>query len=58
MRDFIALCRYRPWLREVVKTVGQVVLPLFSTSCSTCFGQPCAHHQELTTAGFYSLVSV
>jgi len=19
-------------------------------SCSTCFGQPCAHHQELTTA--------
>ena len=21
-----------------------------SSSCSTCFGQPCAHHQELTTA--------
>ena len=21
-----------------------------SNSCSTCFGQPCAHHQELTTA--------
>ena len=22
-------------------------------SCSTCFGQPCAHHQELTTAWCY-----
>ena len=21
-----------------------------SNGCSTCFGQPCAHHQELTTA--------
>jgi len=21
-----------------------------SNRCSTCFGQPCAHHQELTTA--------
>jgi hypothetical protein len=21
-----------------------------SNSCSTCFGQPCAHHQKLTTA--------
>ena len=27
-------------------------------SCSTCFGQPCAHHQELTTAWSYSLVLV
>jgi len=26
-----------------------------SNSCSTCFGQPCAHHQELTTAWCYSL---
>ena len=25
-------------------------LYLSSNSCSTCFGQPCAHHQELTTA--------
>ena len=25
-----------------------------SNSCSTCFGQPCAHHQELTTAWCYS----
>jgi len=29
-----------------------------SNSCSTCFGQPCAHHQELTTAWCYSLVLV
>jgi hypothetical protein len=26
------------------------ILYLSSNSCSTCFGQPCAHHQELTTA--------
>jgi len=29
-----------------------------SNSCSTCFGQPCAHHQELTTAWYYSLLLV
>jgi hypothetical protein len=29
-----------------------------SISCSTCFGQPCAHHQELTTAWCYRLVLV
>ena len=26
------------------------ILYFFSNSCSTCFGQPCAHHQELMTA--------
>jgi hypothetical protein len=26
------------------------ILYFFSNSCSTCFGQPCAHYQELTTA--------
>ena len=26
------------------------ILYFSSNSCSTCFGQPCAHHQELTTA--------
>ena len=26
------------------------VLYFSSNSCSTCFGQPCVHHQELTTA--------
>ena len=34
------------------------VLYFSSNSCSTCFGQPCAHHQELTTAWCYSLVLV
>ena len=34
------------------------ILYFSSNSCSTCFGQPCAHHQELTTAWFYSLVLV
>jgi len=27
-----------------------LILYFSSNSCSTCFGQPCAHHQELTTA--------
>ena len=26
------------------------ILYFSSNSCSTCFGQPCAHHQEMTTA--------
>ena len=26
------------------------ILYFSSNSCSTCFWQPCAHHQELTTA--------
>ena len=29
-----------------------------SNNCSTCFGQPCVHHQGLTTAWCYSLVLV
>ena len=34
------------------------ILYFSSNSCSTCFGQPCAHHQKLTTAWCYSLVLV
>ena len=34
------------------------ILYFSSNSCSTCFGQPCAYHQELTTAWCYSLVLV
>ena len=34
------------------------ILYFSPNSCSTCFGQPCAHHQELTTAWCYSLVLV
>ena len=62
MRDVIALCWYVPWLQEgcQVRLVGSAsmdqldvtfcILYFSSNSCSTCFGQPCAHHQELTTA--------
>ena len=34
------------------------ILYFSSNICSTCFGQPCVHHQELTTAWCYSLVLV
>jgi hypothetical protein len=34
------------------------ILYFSSNSCSTCFGQPCAHRQELTTAWCYNLVLV
>ena len=34
------------------------ILYFSSNSCWTCFGQPCTHHQELTTAWCYSLVLV
>ena len=49
-------------LNELTKNIGNYVdkktqldvtfciLYFSSNSCSTCFGQPCAHHQELTTA--------
>ena len=38
--------------------VAFFILYFSSNSCSTCFGQLCAHHQELTTAWYYSLVLV
>ena len=34
------------------------ILYFSSNSCSTCFGQTCDHHQELTTAWCYNLVLV
>ena len=50
-------------LNELTKNIGKLfvykknqldvtfcILYFSSDSCSTCFGQPCAHHQELTTA--------
>jgi hypothetical protein len=59
--NVIALCWYVPWLQEggQVRLVGcasmdgfvaQRIIYFSSNSCLTCFGQPCAHHQELTTA--------
>jgi len=38
--------------------VAFCILYFSSDSCSTCFGQPCAHHQELTTAWCYRFVLV
>jgi len=46
------------WIRKNQLDVTFCILYFSSTSCSTCSGQPCAHHQELTTAWCYSLVLV
>ena len=56
LRDVIASCWYVPWMQEG----GQdyCILYFSSNSCSTCFGQPCAHHQELRTTWCYNLVLV
>jgi len=56
VRDVIALCWYLPWL---LGGCQDFCIHYFSSnSCSTCFGQPCAHHQELTTAWCNCLVLV
>ena len=60
------LCRQRPvllsrrlgssldhrtvWIRKNQLYVTFCILYFSSNCCSTRFGQPCAHHQELTTA--------
>ena len=52
------ICKSDVWLtvhRNSVDKKNQLdvtfcILYFSSNSCSTCFGQPCAHHQELTTA--------
>ena len=36
--------------KKIQLDVNFCILYFSSNSCSTCFGQPCAHHQELTTA--------
>ena len=48
LRDVIVLCWYVPWLQGGCQVF--CILYFSSNSCSTCFRQPCAHHQELTTA--------
>ena len=45
------------WIKNQLD-VTFCILYFFSNNCSTCFGQPCAHLQELTTALCYSLVLV
>ena len=37
------------WIKNQLD-VTFCILYFSSNSCSTCFGQPCAHHQELATA--------
>jgi len=56
-------CKHSEYLQYSVDKTNQLdvtfcILYFSSNSCSTCFGQPCAHHQELTTAWCYSLVLV
>ena len=46
------------WIRKNQLDVTFCILYFSSNSCSTCFRRPCAHHQELTTAWWYSLVLV
>ena len=59
---FSRLLTERTWWNSVwIKNQLDVtfcILYFSSNSCSTCFRQPCAHHQELTTAWCYSVVLV
>ena len=48
---------YAVWIKKPTRCPF-CILYFSSNSCSTCFGQPCALHQELTTAWCYSLVLV
>jgi hypothetical protein len=50
LRDVLDLRWYVTWLRDFCQAGGSQCVHSSSTSCSTCFGQTCAHHQELTTA--------
>jgi hypothetical protein len=50
MRDFIALCWYVPWLREVCQ--DRLAVSASSSLLLVAqhvFWQPCGHYQELTT---------
>jgi len=42
--------RWKEELERDQLDVTFCILYFSSNSCSTCFGQPCAHYQELTTA--------
>ena len=54
---WLTVHRNSVWIRKPTRS-HLCILYFSSTSRSTCFGQPCAHHQELTTAWCYSLVLV
>ena len=43
--------RYQAKIKDInILDVTFCILYFSSNSCSTCFGQPRAHHQKLTTA--------
>ena len=54
---WLTVHRNSVWIKNQLD-VTFCILYFYSNSCSTCFGQPCAHHQELTTARCYILVLV
>jgi len=47
---WLTVHRNSVWIINQLDVTFCVILYFSFTSCSTCFGQPCAHHQELTTA--------
>jgi len=47
---WLTVHRNSVWDKKPSKCHFCVIAYFFFTSCSTCFGQPCAHLQELTTA--------
>ena len=55
---WLTVHRESVWIRTTNWMSLLCIFYFSSNSCSTCFGQPCAHHQELTTARCYSLVLV
>ena len=54
---WLTVRRNSAWIRKPTRC-HFCTLYFSSNSCSTCFGQPCAHHQELSTAWCYRLVLV
>ena len=56
MLNVLALCWYVPLLYQLDVTF--CILYSSSNSYSTCFRQPCAHHQEMTPAWCFSPVLV
>jgi hypothetical protein len=46
---WLTVHRNSVWIKNQLD-VTFCILYFSSNSCSTCFGQPCAHHQELKTA--------
>ena len=54
---WLTVHRNSVWIKNQLDVVFVFFISLLIVG-STCFGQPCAHHQELTAAWCYSLVLV